>query len=118
MDGLLLVACRTLDAYTVEGAGGRGRSPTDRRSFGPGARTETHASRPEARSLPWHGQAGGVLVTGGAFFPRRRPPPAEGEGRAAAGKECSGREQGSDGRAARGRRRGRSAPPEKTPDGA
>src|SRR5262245_39922225 len=106
MAGLLLVACRTLDAYTVYGAGDRGRSPTDRRSFGPGARTETHANRPEALSLLWHGPLGRMLGTGGAFFPRRRPPLTPGRGRVAAGKECSGRQRGGEGTAARGRRRG------------
>src|SRR5215469_10037933 len=93
MGGLFLLACQTPEAYKVQGAWDRGRSHTDRRSFGPGARTETDANRPEAWSLPWHGQWGQMLVRGGAFFPRR-PPPAWGEGRAA-GKECSGRGQGS-----------------------
>src|SRR5262249_35316191 len=39
-----LRACRTLEAYTVQGAGDHCWSPTDRRSFGPGARTESHAA--------------------------------------------------------------------------
>src|SRR5262245_13441694 len=40
------MACRTLGAYTVEGAWDRSGSHTDRRSSGPGARTEEHARRP------------------------------------------------------------------------
>src|SRR5262245_58658250 len=72
MDGLLLVACRTLDAYTVEGAGGRGRSPTDRRSFGPGARTETHASRPEVLAPLPVGEACRSMATMTGLPP---PPP-------------------------------------------
>src|SRR5262245_35586192 len=57
MGRLLPVACRTLDAYTVEGAGDRGWFHTDRRSFGPGARTEMHASRPELLAPPPPGPA-------------------------------------------------------------
>jgi hypothetical protein len=63
----LLVACRTLEAYTVQGAWDPDRFPPDRRSFGPGARTETHASRPESLSPLPHGQAHRVLAK-----PRKR----------------------------------------------
>src|SRR5262245_17998849 len=81
MDGLLLVACRTLDAYTVEGAGDPGRSPTDRRSFGPGARTETHASRPEALSLPLVRPSGPGVGDGRSILsPPPSPHPRLGEG--------------------------------------
>src|SRR5215475_5043260 len=69
MDGLLLVACRTLDAYTVDGAGDRGRSPTDRRSFGPGARTETHANRPKRCRPCGMARWGGCWVREEPSFP-------------------------------------------------
>src|SRR5262249_43223798 len=55
-------ACRTLEAYTGQGAWDRGWSPTHRRSFGPGARTETHAGRPESLAPLRHGPARRVLV--------------------------------------------------------
>ena len=69
----MLVACQTLEAYKVEGAGGRGRPPTDRRSFGPGARTDRHASRPEGLQLPGSGSAARRRREA-AFFSRRRTP--------------------------------------------
>ena len=57
MGGFLLMACQTLEGYKVQGAGGRDGSPTDRRPFGPGARTARHARRPEGLRLP-NGAAG------------------------------------------------------------
>src|SRR5262249_12828690 len=96
MGGPLLMACRTLDAYTVEGAGDRGRSPTDRRSFGPGARTELHAGRPEALATPQHGPASHVGVKRRRILFPPPPSPSWGEGRAAAEKGCSGGAQGGD----------------------
>src|SRR5262245_6309837 len=89
MGGRLAWACRTLDAYTVAGAWGRGWPHTDRRWFGPGARTAKHAGRPKSPWPPRHGPVSCAWVKARAFFPHRRPPPAPGEGRAAVGKECS-----------------------------
>src|SRR5262245_36345130 len=94
MGGLLTLACRTLEAYTVAGAWDRGWSHTDRRSFGPGARTEPHASR---RGSARHSPMAQRTAGGGrreAFLHRGRAPPTAGEGRAAAGKECSAEKAG------------------------
>src|SRR5262249_2560704 len=77
MGRLSCAACRTLDAYTVQGAWGRGRSHTDRRSFGPGARTETHAGRQGSPEPP---PSGPRAEGGGAPFPPAPPPPPRGGG--------------------------------------
>jgi hypothetical protein len=106
-------ACRTLDAYTVKGAWNRGRFHTDRRSFGPGARTVMHADRPHR--LPEFGCSRlrrGKWKECPAFFLRRRPPPRRVRGvrrrRKNAGQESREATQN----LARRRQRGRSAPPE------
>src|SRR5215831_14079436 len=82
MGGLLSVACRTLDAYTVAGAWNRGRFHTDRRLFGPGARTGTHASRLELLVPRLHGQARRAWVKPGGILspPPPSPHPRLGEG--------------------------------------
>src|SRR5438045_192707 len=82
MGKLLMLACRTLDAYTVEGAWDRGWSHTDRRSFGPGARTEMHAGRRESLSPPPQGAAyrAWVEVEEHSFPAAALPSPRLGEG--------------------------------------
>src|SRR5262249_50493405 len=85
MGGLLKMACRTPGAYTVEGAGDLGWSPTDRRASGRRARTAKHANRPEG--VCHHRANRRTRVDGAAehAFPPPPPSPSRGEGRAAAG---------------------------------
>src|SRR6516162_6605832 len=106
MGELLLMACRTLDAYTVVGAWDRGRFHTDRRSFGPGARTETHAGRPEALSPLPPGQACCVMVKPRSILSPPPLAPSLGRGASGGGERMLWKKAGCDRESARSRRRG------------
>src|SRR5262249_2371434 len=82
MGELLVRACRTLEAYTVAGAWDRGWCRTERRAFGPGARSEAHARRRKALALLRHGQARRVGVNARSLLspPPPSPHPRLGEG--------------------------------------
>jgi len=64
--------------YTVQGGG----SPTDRRLFGPGVRTETHASQPESLfAMPARSSEPRVGERQEYSFPAALPSPSAGGGR-------------------------------------
>src|SRR5262245_58704251 len=94
MGGLLSVACRTLDAYTVTGAWNRGRFHTDRRSSGPGARTETHARRLELLAPRPHGQARRAGVKPGSILSPPPPAPSHRRGEGGGGERMLGKRAG------------------------
>src|SRR5262249_61135721 len=69
------VACRTPWAYTVTGAGGLGRSPTERRLSRRGASGPLDTPADAKASATARRCDGACREGGRAFFPHRRSPP-------------------------------------------